>query len=177
MFNKDLFTRDFKGRIAKLEAAENTTRVELRELGNGVLHMVHEHGNIVFANDLLNAKMTSINKRAMKLFLQYFTGFHYDEATKLFTKKNKRVYDQRMAECMELLSDPTFDFWSWSDREVTVEAKPFDPSRVTKYLEQQMKKASGELGEVEAAKVLAQAVLNVPNFMEVLEAMVLEQAE
>lgn len=176
-FNKDNFVRNFKANIASLEAAENTTRAVLRELGNGVLHMVHEHGNITYANDLMNARMTSVNKRAMRLFLQYFTGFHYDEATKVFTKKNKRVYDARKEECLELLQDPSFDFWSWTDREITIEAKPFDPTKVTKYLEQQMKKAAKEMNEVDAAKAVAEAVLNVPNFMEVLEQLVVARSE
>lgn len=161
-FNTDVFVRDFKNRIAALEAAEKTTRTELRELGNGVLHMLHLHGNVGYLNDLLGAYMTPINRRVLILFFKEFSGFNYDESTKRFTNKIKDVekYESIKENCLALLEDPTFDFWAWS-QPLRIEPVPkaFDPKEVEKAVEKQLKKATKD-GVADAEVQLLLAVLN-----------------
>lgn len=141
MFDIKLFDTSFAKSIKTLEKSEATTRETLRELSRDVLYALHEHENITYVNTLIKAKITPVNKKALLLFFQHFTGFHYSVETNDFTKKDKKAYDAKKQEALEFLEDPLNNFWVWADREIKMEAKGFDPEKVTKFIASAFKKA------------------------------------
>lgn len=141
MFDIELLKASFDKSIKTLEKSEAVVRETLRELSRDVLYALHEHENIVYINRLIKAKVTPVNRKALVLFFQNFTGFHYSEEQQEFTKKDKTTYDERKAQALEFLEDPLNNFWVWADREIKMEAKAFDPDKVTKYISHAFKKA------------------------------------
>src|SRR5690625_2053140 len=139
MFNIQNLRDTIDQKIEAVEASEKITRDILRGLSRDVLYALHEHGDISFVNRVMTAKTTPVNKKALRLFFQAFTGFFYSEETDTFEKKDKRQYDDKRAACLEFLSDPMNNFWSWASRKIDVQSKDFDPKRVTKYIENSLK--------------------------------------
>ena len=126
MFDKKVFEASLKSGIAKLGKAEKSVREELNVLSRSVLEAIHATENIGYANQIL-AVLTPMNRKAAVVFFKHFTGFHYDEGTKTFTKKSKKRYDQAHQDTMAFLEDPLNNMFSWADRHIEVEQKPFDP--------------------------------------------------
>ena len=69
---------------------------------------------------------------ALLVFFKHFAGFHYDEPTKLFTKKSKKRFDQAAIDTEAFLADPLNNMFSWAERHIEVEQKPFDPEQFKK---------------------------------------------
>ena len=124
-FDKKVFEKEFKTRIDNLGKAEASVRAELNVLSRGVLEAVHATEQIGYVNQLL-AVLTPVNRKAAVVFFKHFAGFHYDEATRMFTKKSKKRYEQAYKNAMEFLEDPNNNMFSWAERHIEVEQKPFD---------------------------------------------------
>lgn len=124
-FDKKVFEKEFKTRIGNLGKAEASVRAELNVLSRGVLEAVHATEQIGYVNQLL-AVLTPVNRKAAVVFFKHFAGFHYDEATRMFTKKSKKRYEQAYKNAMEFLEDPNNNMFSWAERHIEVEQKPFD---------------------------------------------------
>lgn len=125
MFDKKVFDKEFNARIGKLGKAEASVRAELNVLSRGVLEAVHATEQIGYVNQLL-AVLTPVNRKAAVVFFKHFAGFHYDEATRMFTKKSKKRYEQAHKDAMAFLEDPNNNMFSWAERNIEVEQKPFD---------------------------------------------------
>ena len=125
MFDKKVFDKEFNSRLGKLGKAESNVRAELNVLSRGVLEAVHATEQIGYVNQLL-AVLTPVNRKAAVVFFKHFAGFHYDEATRMFTKKSKKRYDQAHKDAMTFLQDPNNNMFSWAERHIEVEQKPFD---------------------------------------------------
>lgn len=171
IYNADTYGKQFKQQVTKLEKAEATTREILRDLSREVLFILHEHENIFYVNQLIKAKTTSINRKALLLFLQHFTGFTFDENLGEFTKKNKSQYDEKKAACLDFLTDPHNNFWTWADREIEVKKSEFDPKKITKYVENQIKKATeAGFSQRDVLSAVFDAGIDLELIKEVLEA-------
>lgn len=176
MFNYDKFKADFNGKIEALEKAEKITRDVLRELSREVLFALHEHGNIDYVNRLMQAKITPVNLKALTLFFQEFTGFFYSKEDKVFSKKNKRQYDAKKEACLEFLSDPHNNFWTWANREIEMERKAFDPKKVTRYIENSLKKAEADgFTQADVIRAILDGGLEIETLYTILGVEVVEQ--
>ena len=130
-FDKKVFDKEFNRRIGQLGKAEASVRAELNVLSRGVLEAVHATEQIGYVNQLL-AVLTPVNRKAAVVFLKHFAGFHYDEVTRMFTKKSKKRYEQAHKNAMEFLQDPNNNMFSWAERHIEVEQKPFDQASFLK---------------------------------------------
>ena len=131
MFDKKVFDKEFNKRLGQLGRAESSVRAELNVLSRTVLEAVHATEQIGYVNQLL-AVLTPVNRKAAVVFFKHFAGFHYDEATRMFTKKSKKRYDQAHKDAMAFLEDPNNNMFSWAERNIEVEQKPFDQASFLK---------------------------------------------
>lgn len=159
------FIATFDNNLSAVVEAERITRELLREMSRDLLLTLHNDvddaeennprvGDISFANKLLSANITPVNKKAMVLFLREFTGFNFDEDTIEFKGKNKQHYAKARDKAIKALEDPHFNFWSWADRNVEVAKKPFKLADITKNVERMLKKAD-EAGLAKADVIAA----------------------
>lgn len=130
-FDKKVFDKEFNRRIGQLGKAEASVRAELNVLSRGVLEAVHATEQIGYVNQLL-AVLTPVNRKAAVVFFKHFAGFHYDEVSRMFTKKSKKRYEQAHKNAMEFLQDPNNNMFSWAERHIEVEQKPFDQASFLK---------------------------------------------
>jgi hypothetical protein len=176
VYDQAKYKTSFDKRVATLEKSEGVTRETLRELSREVVFILHQHGNIHYVNALLKANITGLNKKGLMQFFKAFTGFHLQEDKEqenfgLFAKKSKSAYDKKRIEFLSLYEDPLFNFWSWSERELTVEREPqvFDVSKVSKYIERSLKLASANhISQVEVLKAVLAGGVTMEALLEVL---------
>ena len=175
-YNETTYKKSFDKRISTLEKSENVTRETLRELSREVVFILHQHGNIHYVNALLKANITGLNRKGLIQFFKAFTGFNIQEDKEqdnfgLFCKKSKSTYDKKRIEFFTLYDDPMFNFWSWSERELTVEREPqvFDVSKVSKYIERSLKLASANhISQVEVLRAVLAGGVTMEALLEVL---------
>lgn len=141
MFDRTAFYASFDARINALHAAEKITRESLRDLSRDLLHVTHETLDIGFVNRTLDV-LTPMNRKTAVLFFKAFSGFKYDEDSMKFVQKDKKNYDDVKSKAMLALDDPHFNMWTWAEKNVNVEAKPFDLAKVTVFAKQAIKKAA-----------------------------------
>lgn len=132
-FDRAVFEIAFVAAIAALTQSEAVTKKELKELSRSVLTAVHETGDIGYVNRLVNV-LTPVNKKVARLFFKHFTGFSFDEVSLLFTKKSKKRYDGAFKHYVEFMADPNNNIWTWAEREINVEQKPYTEDILAKYL-------------------------------------------
>jgi hypothetical protein len=140
MFNRLQFEINFTASIDALQQSENVTKRELKVLSRSVLEAHHSTGDIVFINKLVSV-LTPVNKKVAIIFFKAFSGFQWDDQNKVFTKKSKKGYDKAHTAYVEFMADPNNNIWSWAERNVEVEPKPFDVSKVTTFIKSALKKA------------------------------------
>lgn len=124
-FNKAAFELAFNAALAKLAASEQTTKETLWALSRELLEVTHATGDIQYVNSVLGV-LSAVNRKAAVVFFKHFTGFSYDEAMKRFIKKSKKRYEKAHKDSVEFLADPVNNIWSWAERHIEVEQKPFD---------------------------------------------------
>lgn len=145
MFNKQSFNRGsfevaFAQALDALGQAESITRRELRDVSRSILTAIHCTEDSGFLNRLINV-LTPVNKKVMVEYLKHFSGFHYDDKTEMFTKKNKPTYEKAAKFSEEFLAEPHNNVWTWADRNIEVKVKPFDLAAITKQFSNILKKA------------------------------------
>lgn len=146
--NRQAFAAAFAASLDMLRNAESTTKHELRELSRSVLSALHDgdaelYGDIQFVNALMGV-VTPVNRKVLVLYFKEFTGFMYDDASKVFTKKNKKTAAEAKDKAMEFLAEPGNNVWTWAERNVEIEAKPFDPRAITRFIDNAIKKMDGD---------------------------------
>src|SRR6478735_4895380 len=141
VFNRAQFEINFAASIDALQQSEGVTKRELRVLSRTVLEAHHSTGDVVFINKLLEV-LTPLNKRVCILFFKEFSGFMWDDQLKRFTKKSKKNYDNAHKMYVEFMADPNNNIWSWAERNVKIEQKPFDVKKVTDFIKGAIKKSN-----------------------------------
>lgn len=167
------FVEAFNLALDAISQSENVTRRELRDVSRTLLVAIHGfedatlQGDIQFINRLLTV-LTPVNRKVAVLFFTHFAGFHYDDKVGVFTKKSAKRGIPARKDAQEFLADPNNNIWSWAERHVEVEAKPFELKKVTKFIESALKKAADQnmthadvLRAVFAAGVSADALVIV----------------
>lgn len=175
VFNADKFFAGFEISLRAIREAERVTKDALRSLSRELLEQIHYEskiqGDIQPLNRLLEV-LTPMNKKALVLFMQEFSGFKYDEDKGVFGKKNKAIYEQCLAASIESLEDPHFNLWTWAERNIKMEAKPFQLDKVTKFMQQSIKKAAEEgIGKADLIKAVMAGGISVDEIVAVLESM------
>jgi hypothetical protein len=140
MFNVALYLVEFNAALKAIDKAEKVTKETLKDLSRSILTATHATGDIAYVNRLV-AVLTPVNKKVVILYCKEFTGFMFDAESGLFTKKSKKTYDATLAKAEEFLSDPHNNVWSWAERNIDVEVKPLDLSKITAFIKGALKKA------------------------------------
>lgn len=143
---RDVFMVHFAASLALLSDSEVVTKRELRSLSRDLIVAIHGFedatlmGDIQFINQLLPV-LTPVNRKVARLFFTHFTGFHFDDKLGAFTKKSAKRGPEARAAAVKFIEDPMNNIWTWAEREITIEAKPFDPEKVKKYISGAIEKA------------------------------------
>lgn len=148
------FIASFAAALAAVQAAERVTKEQLRVLSRdllGALHGAEEFeatlaGDIQFINQLIPA-LTPMNRKTFILFCNEFTGFHFDDSTGEYgeyTKKIQKGKAETREKALKFLADPLNNLWSWAERHVKVEKKPFSLSKLTAMVEKAREETGGD---------------------------------
>jgi hypothetical protein len=143
MFDRAAFESGFNGRIKILAKAEKLTKEGLRDLSRELLLITQETEDIGYVNRTLEV-LSPANKRVCVLFFREFSGFLFSDESNTFVKKDKKRYDDIKAKAIAFLDDPHNNVWTWQERNVDIEAKPFDLTKVTAFATNVLKKAEKE---------------------------------
>ncbi len=144
--NRQEFIDAFRITLGALRGAEDVTKRELKGLSRSLLSALHGKddalltGDIQFINELLPV-LSPMNRKMCELFFQHFAGFHFAAELRMFSKKDAKGYADKQAAALAALEDPNFNVFSWAEREVVVERKPFDPDKVAQFIKNSLKKA------------------------------------
>lgn len=163
-------------KINELAGAERITKALLSELSREVLTVVlldegkdtgkgTEDSRTI--NELIGV-LTPVNRRAAIVFFKHFVPFIRvtDENGEFvsFGKKDKKAWETKLEEVKEFLADPHQNIWTWADRNIEVEAKPFDVKKVTKTIESALKKAN----KADVIRAIMAGGLTIEDMIEVL---------
>lgn len=176
-FNRGQFETAFAITIETLANAESITRRELRNISRDILTAIHCTEDSAFLNRLINV-LTPVNKKVMVHYLSHFSGFHYDDKSEMFTKKNKPYYAKALALSTEFLAEPHNNVWTWAERNIDITPKPFDVSAITKYMQGALKKAMDNgLTQKDVMKAVFASGLEVDSLFDVLDELGYETGE
>lgn len=174
-FNREQFDRSFHERVASLAASEKVSKELLRALSRDVLEAHHETGDVAYINGLLGV-LTPINKKVCVLFFKEFSGHLFSEDTKSFGKKDKKRYDDAKKKSFDQLEDPLFNVFSWAERNVEVERKPFTLVKLQQQMGSLVKKAEeNKISHYDIIRALFANGVEVNAFLKVVEHMAEEQ--
>lgn len=127
-FDAAAFFNSFNITIKVLAESERITKDALRSLSRECLMLLHyesnKQGDISPVNQVLKV-LTPVNKKAWLLFMQEFAGFIYSEKEDTFTRKDKKLYDEKCKAACDLLDDPHQNIWTWAERNIKMEKKAF----------------------------------------------------
>ena len=123
-FNQANFETSFVKSLERLANSERITKEELKVLSRSILEAVHATGDISYVNRLLLV-LTPVNKKVTVFFFKHFAGFSFDDTLAAFTKKSKKRYDAAVALSDAFLADVNQNIWTWAERHIEVEQKPF----------------------------------------------------
>lgn len=176
-FNRAQFEQAFALAIETLSQAESITRRELRNISRDILVAIHCTEDSAFLNRLIHV-LTPVNKKVMVHYLTHFSGFHYDDKTELFTKKNKPYYAKALELSTQFLAEPHNNVWTWAERNIDVTPKPFDVSAITKYMQGALKKAlDNGLSQKDVMKAIFASGIEVDSLFDVLDELGYETVE
>lgn len=130
-FNQAAFIVAFTAALDKLEKSEATTKEELKSLSRSVLEATHITGDVVYINKVLQA-CTPIHRKVLVLYFRHFSGMHWDDVAGRFVGKSKKRYLASLQSALAFLDEPHNNVWTWAERNVQHEVKPFDKAALDK---------------------------------------------
>lgn len=176
-FDRAAFDVSFASAIDSIKQSEEVTRREVRALSRTVLAALHCTENVGYLNTFLDA-LTPINRKAMVIYFQAFTGFHFDSKSESFTKKDKVLYAAKEAAALKFLEDPMNNFWSYAQREIKVEPKEFTLDIVTKATENLLKKAAkNHIKQEDVIRAMVKGGLTTESLIAVMGHMAIEEGK
>lgn len=177
VFNKQYFETIFAQSLEKLSTSESITKRELRDLSRSILQAWHETGNVIYINRLLKV-LTPVNKKVMIKFGVHFGGFSFDETLGEFTHKSKKRYDKAHAEYVEFMENPNNNVWSWAERHIEIQQKPFAVENVEKFIKTALHKGAGVgLSQVDILKAVFKAGIDPACIVQVMDELGFEFSE
>ena len=175
MFDKNQFDAAYKANIKKLANSEKVTKELLRSLSRDVLEAHHATGDVVYINGII-AVLSPMNRKMCVLFYKEFSGHLYSEETKSFGKKDKKKYDAAHKASFDALEDPHFNVFSWAERNVEVERKPFTLGKLQQQMGSLVKKAEeNKISHADIIRAMFANGIEIGEFMKVVEHMAEEQ--
>lgn len=177
LFNKANFERNFSEALERIGKAESVTKNELKTVSRTMLEAWHITGNVHYINRLLKV-VTPVNKKALIVFSKHFGGFSYDEVLGEFTHKSKKRYEAAHKLALEFLADPHNNLWTWAERHIEVQQKPFSVENVEKFIKSAMNKGAGVgLSQVDILKAVFKAGIEPSCIMQVMDELGFEFSE
>jgi len=168
MFDIIKFNAEFDVALASLQKAEKITKATLSELSRLLLEQQHFNGDIQPCNRLLSV-LTPVNCKTAVLFFMHFSGHVYSEKEGVFKGRDKAHFEAKQKNALAFLEDPHNNIWTWAEREVKIEAKPFTLDKVTKFMENALKKAEKEgISQTDVIKAILKAGIEPEAFVEIL---------
>ena len=134
------FDAEFNNAVEQIGASEKITKNLLKVYASLAVQAVHQFQNPAYLNKL-RAALTPVNKKTFTEFALYFAGYSFDEDVQAFTTKSKRRYIESKARWDAFCEDPLKNIWSWAEREIVPNIKPFDSARMGKTFANTWKKA------------------------------------
>lgn len=161
--SKIAFVAAFTQSFDALRQSEDITKRELKALSRSLLSALHGlddamlTGDIQYVNQVLPV-LSPVNKRVAVLYFKEFSGFHYDEKLAVFTKKSQKDYMRACDASIALIADVNQNIFTWAERHVEMEVKPFDEKKVTQFITNQIKKADKDgKGQLEVMRAVLAA--------------------
>lgn len=171
MFNRAEFESGFDSRLKKLSNAEKITKETLRDMSRELLYVTQETEDIGYINRVV-AVLAPVNRKVAILFFKEFSGFMWSDDEGKFSRKDKKKYDQIAAIATQQLDDPHFNLWTWADRNVDIEVKPFDLAKVTTFAASAIKKAEKDgISKAELLKAFIAGGFDADMLLAVMESM------
>ena len=174
MFDKQVFDAQYQDNIAKLAASEKITKELLRGLSRDVLEAHHATGDVAYINGII-VVLSPMNRKMCILFYKEFSG-HLCNEEGVFGKKDKKRYDEAHKKSFDGLEDPHFNVFSWAERNVEVERKPFTLGKLQQQMGSLVKKAEeNKISHADIIRTLFANGVEVNAFLKVMEHMAEEQ--
>ena len=174
MFDKNQFDASFAANVEKLAASEKITKELLRSMSRDVLEAHHATGDVAYINGII-AVLSPMNRKMCILFYKEFSG-HLCNEEGIFGKKDKKKYDAAHKASFDALEDPHFNVFSWAERNVEVERKPFTLTRLQQQMGSLVKKAEeNKLSHADIIRAMFANGIEIGEFMKVVEHMAEEQ--
>lgn len=174
MFDKNQFDAAYKANVKKLAASEKITKELLRSMSRDVLEAHHATGDVAYINGVI-AVLSPMNKKVCILFYNEFSG-HTCNEDGVFGKKEKKRYDDAKKKSFDRLEDPNFNVFSWAERNVEVERKPFTLGKLQQQMGSLVKKAEeNKISHADIIRALFANGVEVNEFLKVVEHMAEEQ--
>ena len=174
MFDKNQFDQSYKDNIKKLAASEKITKDLLRSMSREVLEAHHATGDVAYINGII-AVLSPMNRKMCILFYKEFSG-HLCNEEGVFGKKDKKRYDEAHKKSFDGLEDPHFNVFSWAERNVEVERKPFTLGKLQQQMGSLVKKAEeNKISHADIIRAMFANGIEIGEFMKVVEHMAEEQ--
>lgn len=166
-------------KITELFNAEKVTKAVLAELSRELLLYLIDGDDVRPINRLLNVDnaLTPVNWRIACQYFKHFLPFksNYSEVKEciekggkreslVFTKLDKKKYDEKVKLIAEFLEDESNNIWSWSSENVEVKAKTPDYFKaVTNAVNNAVKK--GDLSVNDILKAIQESEINLDDML------------
>lgn len=171
-FDRNAFMEAFDGKLRRLTNAEKVTKDTLRDLSRELLYILFETEDVSFINRTIGV-LTPVNRKVAILFFKAHIAFKHEASSGNFLSKDKKKYDETKARVLELLEeDPHFNIWTWADKNVEVEVKPLDLSKITVFVKNALKKADEQgINKAEVFKAMMEGGFEAQELIDILAAM------
>ena len=170
-FDRNEFLAAFDKKLKTLDKAEKVTKEIVKEMSRDLLHITYENQDIGFINRFINA-LTPMNRKTAILFFKEFSGFTWNKDEVSFITKDKKNWEKTVAKGTEALEDPHFNLWTWAEKNVEVEVKPLDLSKITVFVQNALKKAEAQgISKADVFKAMMAGGLSAEEIVDMLAAM------
>ena len=176
-FNREAFNEAFGAAIDALLQSEQVTKRELRSLSRTVLEATHETGDIAYVNRLIGV-LSPVNRKVCIIYFKHFTGFSFDDKLGLFTKKSKKRYAKAFAEYVQFIAEPGNNVWTWAERNIEVEVKPFSVEKFGTYMKGALQKAHDDgVSNADVMRAIIKAGMDADSIIACMESLAQKDEE
>lgn len=170
-FNREQFVEAFGAAIDALLQSEQVTKRELRTISRTVLEATHETGDIAYVNRLIGV-LSPVNRKVCIVYFKHFTGFSFDDKLGLFTKKSKKRYAKAFAEYVQFIAEPGNNVWTWAERNIEIEQKPFSVEKFGTYMKGALQKAHDDgVSNADVMRAIIKAGMDVDSIIACMESL------